>query len=89
MNRNAPNATAQTGEVYWPYATTLFVTSGARCPTIIPGIFRRNEVYSAAAFVLFMKGIVTESQEPNERTLPQIKMPNRNGNSSSPISAPI
>jgi cytochrome c len=44
-----------------------------------PRSLSTDEVYSLAAYVLFMNGIVTEAQELNEKTLPQVKMPNRNG----------
>lgn len=31
------------------------------------------------AFVLYLNGIVTETPELNEKTLPQVRMPNRDG----------
>lgn len=64
---------------YWPYATTLFDYVRRAMPYDQPRSLSADEVYSVAAYVLFMNGIVTQTQELNEKTLPQIKMPNRNG----------
>lgn len=64
---------------YWPYATTLFDYIRRAMPYDHPRSLSADEVYSVAAYVLYINGIVTESQELSERTLPQVKMPNRNG----------
>lgn len=64
---------------YWPYATTLFDYIRRAMPYDHPRSLSADDVYSVAAYVLFMNGIVTESQEMNEKSLPQVKMPNRNG----------
>ncbi len=64
---------------YWPYATTLFDYVRRAMPYDHPRSLSVDEVYSAAAYVLFLSGIVTETQELNEKTLPQVKMPNRDG----------
>jgi len=64
---------------YWPYATTLFDYVRRAMPYDHPRSLSTNEVYSVAAYVLFMNGIVKEDQELNEKTLPQVKMPNRDG----------
>jgi cytochrome c len=49
-----------------------------------PSTLTVDEVYSATAYVLFLNGIVGEQDVLNETTLPQIKMPNRNGFVSDP-----
>jgi cytochrome c len=64
---------------YWPYATTLFDYIRRAMPYDHPRSLSTDDVYSVAAYVLYMNGIVTETQELNERSLPQIKMPNRDG----------
>jgi cytochrome c len=64
---------------YWPYATTLFDYIRRAMPYDHPRSLSTDDVYSLAAYVLFMNAIVTETQELNEKTLPQVKMPNRNG----------
>jgi hypothetical protein len=38
-----------------------------------------NETYAPTAFILYMNGIVEERAELKEKTLPQIKLPNRDG----------
>jgi cytochrome c len=64
---------------YWPYATTLFDYIRRAMPYDHPRSLSTDDVYAVSAFVLYMNGIVTETQELNERSLPQIKMPNRDG----------
>ncbi len=64
---------------YWPYATTLFDYIRRAMPYDQPRSLSTNEVYSVAAYVLFLNGIVKETDELNEKTLPQVKMPNRDG----------
>ena len=64
---------------YWPYATTLFDYLRRAMPYDHPRSLSTDEVYSTAAYVLYMSGIVKENEELNEKTLPQIKMPNRDG----------
>jgi mono/diheme cytochrome c family protein len=64
---------------YWPYATTLFDYVRRAMPYDHPRSLSTDEVYSAAAYVLYLSGIVTETQDLNETTLPQVKMPNRDG----------
>jgi cytochrome c len=44
-----------------------------------PGSLTSTEVYSVTAYVLFMNRIVGEHEELNDRTLPEVRMPNRNG----------
>jgi cytochrome c len=38
-----------------------------------------DEVYAVTAYVLFINGIVAENAPMNAQTLPQVKMPNRDG----------
>lgn len=64
---------------YWPYATTLFDYIRRAMPYDNPRTLSDDQVYSVAAFVLFLNGIVEENQELNARTLPEIRMPNRDG----------
>jgi cytochrome c len=64
---------------YWPYATTLFDYIRRAMPYDHPRSLSADDVYSIAAYVLYMNAIVTETQEMNEKTLPRVKMPNRNG----------
>jgi cytochrome c len=69
---------------YWPYATTLWDYINRAMPFDHPSTLTFDEVYAATAYVLFLNGIVGEHDLLNETTLPQIKMPNRNGFVSDP-----
>lgn len=64
---------------YWPYATTLWDYVNRAMPYDNPRSLSVNEVYSVAAFVLYLNGIVKVSDEMNQKTLPAVQMPNRNG----------
>jgi hypothetical protein len=44
-----------------------------------PETLTHDQVYSAVAYVLFLNGIVGENDVLDAKTLPQIKMPNRDG----------
>ena len=64
---------------YWPYATTLFDYVRRAMPTNAPQSLSNDEVYAASAYVLFLNGIIRENQVMTAQTLPQVKMPNRDG----------
>jgi hypothetical protein len=64
---------------YWPYATTLWDYINRAMPFDHPSTLVPDEVYSAAAYVLFLNGIVGEQDTLDRATLPKIQMPNRNG----------
>ncbi len=64
---------------YWPYATTLWDVINRSMPFDHPRTLRPDEVYALTAFVLNLNGIVTETQELNQHTLPKVTMPNRHG----------
>jgi S-disulfanyl-L-cysteine oxidoreductase SoxD len=64
---------------YWPYATTLWDYIRRAMPFDHPGTLTPDEIYGATAYVLFMNGIVGERDVLNERTLPNVRMPNRDG----------
>jgi cytochrome c len=62
---------------YWPYATTLFDYVRRAMPYHAPGSLTNNQVYAVTAYLLFLNGIVEEDAELNAKTLPNVKMPNR------------
>ena len=64
---------------YWPYATTLFDYTRRAMPITNPLSLSDDEVYAVTAYVLYLNGIIGESTEMNATTLPQVKMPNRDG----------
>jgi cytochrome c len=64
---------------YWPHATTLFDYVRRAMPITNPLSLTNDEVYAVSAYVLYLNGIVSEDAQMNAQTLPQVKMPNRDG----------
>jgi cytochrome c len=64
---------------FWPYATTLFDYTRRAMPATKPLSLSSDEVYAVTAYLLYLNGIIGESAEMNAKTLPQVKMPNRDG----------
>jgi S-disulfanyl-L-cysteine oxidoreductase SoxD len=64
---------------YWPYATTVWDYVNRAMPYQNPGTLKPDEVYAVTAYLLAMNGIVSPDFELNERTLPGVRMPNRDG----------
>jgi len=64
---------------YWPYATTLFDYTRRAMPATKPLSLSNDEVYAVTAYLLHLNGIVAENAVMNAQTLPQVKMPNREG----------
>ncbi len=64
---------------YWPYATTLFDYVRRAMPITAPLSLSDDEVYAVSAYVLYLNGIIGEDAAMNAQSLPQVKMPNRDG----------
>lgn len=64
---------------YWPYATTLYDYIRRAMPFTEPQSLSNADVYSVTAYVLYMNGILDEDASLNEKSLPEVKMPNRDG----------
>lgn len=64
---------------FWPYATTLFDYVRRAMPFPAPQSLTADEVYAVTAYVLFMNKIVQEDAVLDAKSLPQVKMPNRQG----------
>ena len=64
---------------YWPYATSVYDYIYRAMPFTAPGTLSPNEVYAATAYLLYMNGIIPENAVLDARTLPNVKMPNRDG----------
>ena len=71
--------TMKTVGSYWPYATTLFDYVRRAMPYNAPLSLKDEEIYGAVAYVLFLNGIVGDNDVMNAQSLPQVKMPNRDG----------
>ncbi len=64
---------------YWPYATSVWDYIRRAMPRSQSGTLTPNEVYSLTAFILSKSKIIPDDQVLNEKTLPKVQMPNRNG----------
>jgi len=64
---------------FWPYATTLFDYIRRAMPFNAPQSLTNDQVYALTAYVLYLNGILGETDVLDARTLPMVLMPNRNG----------
>lgn len=64
---------------YWPYATTLFDYIRRAMPYNAPQSLSTDDVYAVTAYVLHLNGIVPADARLDARTLPRVRMPNRDG----------
>ncbi len=62
---------------YWPYATTVFDYVRRAMPYLQPQSLSDDEVYAVTAYLLNLNGVIGDTDEMNARTLPQVRMPNR------------
>jgi cytochrome c len=75
----ASKAPLRTVGSYWPYATTLFDYVRRAMPITNPLSLTNDEAYAVSAYVLYLNGIVADDARMSAQTLPQVKMPNRDG----------
>jgi cytochrome c len=64
---------------YWPYATTLFDYVRRAMPFRESKSLSADEVYAVSAYILNLNGIVGIDDVLDARTLPKVRMPNRDG----------
>jgi len=64
---------------YWPYATTVWDYVHRAMPYQNPGSLTSDQIYSVTAYILYLNKITGEHDELNNKTLPKVTMPNRNG----------
>lgn len=64
---------------FWPYATTLFDYIRRAMPYNKSKSLSDDELYAVCAFILAKNGIIAEDFVLDAKTLPQVKMPNRDG----------
>src|SRR5215471_11143361 len=64
---------------FWPYATTLWDYINRAMPFDKPGLLKPADVYAVAAYILNINGIIGEADVMDAKTLPRIRMPNRDG----------
>ncbi len=64
---------------YWPYATTVFTYIRRAMPYYQTKSLTSNELYALTAYLLYQNGIIGEHEVMNAQTLPNVRMPNRDG----------
>jgi S-disulfanyl-L-cysteine oxidoreductase SoxD len=69
----------QTVESYWPYATTLYDYIHRAMPYTAPDSLAPDQVYSLVAFILGKANIIDKSAVMDAKSVPAVKMPNRDG----------
>src|SRR3990170_2524886 len=74
----SPNL-AKTIANFWPYATTLFDFTRRAMPWQAPRTLTSDEVYALTAYLLSINKIIGAQDVMNAQTLPNVRMPNRDG----------
>jgi mono/diheme cytochrome c family protein len=64
---------------YWPVATTLFDYIRRAMPITAPQSLTNDEVYAVTAYILSIDGIVPPDAVLDAKSLPRVKMPNKDG----------
>ncbi len=72
-------APVQTVGSFWPYATTVWDYIHRAMPYQRPGTLSNREVYAVTAYILYENHIVPANAVLTEKSLPKIRMPNRDG----------
>lgn len=71
--------TTKTIANFWPYATTLFDFTRRAMPWQQPRTLTDDEVYALTAYILSLNKIIDPTDVMNAKTLPNVRMPNRDG----------
>jgi cytochrome c len=69
----------QTIGSFWQYATTLWSYIRRAQPFDAPGSLTADQVYAVTAYLLHLNGIIGAQEVMDAKTLPRVKMPNRDG----------
>ncbi len=69
--------TVKTIANYYAYATTVFDYIRRAMPYNAPRSLRDDEVYALTAYILSLNKLIGENDVMDAKTLPQVKMPNR------------
>jgi cytochrome c len=64
---------------FYGYATTVFDFTKRSMPFNMPQSLTDNEVYALTAYILYLNKIIGENDVIDAKTLPAVKMPNRDG----------
>jgi len=60
-----------------PYATTVWDFINRAMPWTKPGSLTADEVYAVTAYVLFLNGVIKDTDVLDNSTLPKVRMPHR------------
>jgi cytochrome c len=64
---------------FWPYATTVWDYVNRAMPFDEPGLLKPPEVYAVVAYILNLNGIIASDAVMDAKSLPKVRMPNRDG----------
>ena len=64
---------------FWPYSTIVFDYVKRAMPHPSPQSLTNDQVYSVTAYILYLNKIITKDEVMDAKSLPLIKMPNRDG----------
>ena len=64
---------------FWQHATTLFSYVRRSQPFDEPGVLTDDEVYAVTAYLLYRNEIIGQNDVMDAKTVPLVKMPNRDG----------
>ena len=64
---------------YWPFATTIYDYINRAMPPKQQGSLNPSDIYALTAFILYKNEIIPEGQVIDGKSLPKVKMPNRDG----------
>ena len=64
---------------FWPYSTTIFDFIRRSMPWAEPRSLTDDEVYALTAYILALNKLIGENDAMNAQTLPNVRMPNRDG----------
>ena len=73
------NRPVMTVNSFWPHATIIYDYVNRSMPWDKPLSLTPNEVYAVTAYLLNVDGIVPANAVLDAKTLPQVRMPNRDG----------
>jgi mono/diheme cytochrome c family protein len=64
---------------FWPYSTTVWDYINRAMPFDQPGLLKPPEVYAVVAYIFNLNGIIGANEVMDAKSLPKVKMPNRDG----------
>jgi len=78
-NYYGPEQDKANGPSYYPYPTIAWDYINRAMPVPKPGSLTPNEVYALVAFLYYRNGIINEADVMDEKSLPKVVMPNKDG----------